>query len=560
MPSTQKIVSSHNQHEHVDVVVIGMGFAGMYILYCLRERGLTARAYEVGSDVGGTWYWNRYPGARVDVDSVQYSYNFSEELTQEWVWSERFAAQPELLKYASFVADKFDLRRDAKFNTRVTSASFDDEANLWTIKTDQGDIATAPYCIMATGSLSTPYSPPYPGIEEFAGDWYHTGTWPHEKVSFAGKRVGIIGTGSTGIQAIPVVAKNAKHLTVFQRTAQYTTPARNRPASTDEQREFNKHRKEWIHDVHHTFNAMTGYSLPTKTIHEDTPAERREFFENRWEIGGMPQSMLSTYKGVNVDLETNTTVADFVRDKIREIVKDPEIAERLCPPTDQPIGSKRPPIDTDYYDTFNRNNVSLVDIRKDPIERFTKNGIKTTKSEIELDAIIFATGFDAMTGSLLAIDIKTSEGHSLKQAWSEGPSTYLGLMVAGLPNLFIINGPGSPSVKANMIITIEQHTNWIMDLIGHLADNNLNRVEANEDAQSDWVEHAREIAEATLMPVADSWYVGSNIPGKKRVYMPYFGGFEKYWKLCDEIAADSYRGFNLSKSRASGTSPSVAAE
>ena len=560
MPSMRNVVTNNNKPEHVDVVVIGMGFAGMYILYCLRGRGLTARAFEAGSDVGGTWYWNRYPGARVDVDSVQYSYNFSKELREEWVWSERFAAQPELLRYATFVADKFGLRRDAKFNTRVTSADFDVEANLWTVETDQGDVATAPYCIMATGSLSTPYNPPYPGIEDFAGDWYHTGTWPHEEVSFAGKRVGVIGTGSTGIQAIPVVAEDAKHLTVFQRTAQYTTPARNRPASPGEQREFNKHHEEWIHDVHHTFNAMTGYSLPTKTIHEDTPAEQREFFENRWEIGGMPQSMLATYKGVNVDLETNTTVADFVRDKIREIVKDPEIAERLCPPTDMPIGSKRPPIDTDYYDTFNRDNVSLVDIKKDPIKCFTENGIKTAEAEFELDAIIFATGFDAMTGSLLAIDIKTSEGNSLKQAWSDGPSTYLGLMVSGLPNLFIINGPGSPSVKANMIITIEQHTNWIMNLIGYLTDNNLNRVEANEDAQSNWVEHARDIAEATLMPVADSWYVGSNIPGKKRVYMPYFGGFEKYWKICDEVAADSYRGLKLSRAKASEAPPSVAAE
>ena len=415
------------------------------------------------------------------------------------------------------------------------------------MKTDQGDVVTAPYCIMATGSLSTPYKPPYPGIENFQGDWYHTGTWPHEEVSFAGKRVGIIGTGSTGIQAIPVVAEEAKHLTVFQRTAQYTTPARNRPMSSGEQREFNAHRDEWIHEVHHTFNAMTGYPLPAKTIHDDSPQERRAFFEKRWEIGGTPQSMLATYKGVNVDLEANTTIADCVRDKIREIVKDPEMAERLCPPTDMPIGSKRPPIDTDYYETFNRDNVSLADIKKAPIEHFTEMGIKTADAEYELDAIIFATGFDAMTGSLLAIDIRTGDGRSLRQAWSDGPNTYLGLMVAGLPNLFMINGPGSPSVKANMIVTIEQHTDWIMDLIDHLAKNDLNRVEADEDAQSNWVEHAREVAEATLMPVADSWYVGSNIPGKKRVYMPYFGGFEKYWKLCDEIAADGYRGFKLSR-------------
>ncbi len=560
MSQTQDESTTRSQPQRVDVLVVGMGFAGMYILYCLRQRGLTARAFEAGSDVGGTWYWNRYPGARVDVDSVQYSYNFSDELTQEWEWSEKFCAQPELLRYASFVADKFDLRRDAKFDTRVTSAAFDKETNLWTLETDQGDVATAPYCIMATGSLSTPYKPPYPGIDDFAGDWYHTGTWPHEEVSFAGKRVGIIGTGSTGIQAIPVVAEEANHLTVFQRTAQYTTPARNRPMSPDEQREFNEHRDEWIREMYHTFNAMTGYPLPTKSIHDDSLEERRDFFEKRWEIGGMPQAMLATYKGVNVDMETNTVVADFVRDKIREIVKDPEVAERLCPPTDMPIGSKRPPIDTDYYETFNRDNVSLVDIKKTPIERFTEKGIKTADAEYELDAIIFATGFDAMTGSLLAIDIQTSDGSSLKQAWSDGPNSFLGLMVAGLPNLFTINGPGSPSVKANMIVMIEHHTDWIMDLIDYLAANDLNRVEADEDAQSNWVEHAREVAEATLMPVADSWYVGSNIPGKKRVYMPYFGGFEKYWKHCVEIAADGYRGFKLSRGGTKEAPPSVAAE
>ena len=435
MASSREEKREYREPESVDVLVIGMGFAGMYILYSLRQRGLTAWAFEAGSDVGGTWYWNRYPGARVDVDSVQYSYNFSDELTQEWEWTEKFAAQPELLRYATYVADRFDLRRDAKFNTRVISAEFDDDTNLWTLKTDQGDVVTAPYSIMATGSLSTPYKPPYPGIENFQGDWCHTGTWPHEEVSFAGKRVGIIGTGSTGIQAIPVVAEEAKHLTVFQRTAQYTTPARNRPMSSGEQREFNAHRDEWIHEVHHTFNAMTGYPLPAKTIHDDSPQERRAFFEKRWEIGGTPQSMLATYKGVNVDLEANTTIADFVRDKIREIVKDPEMAERLCPPTDMPIGSKRPPIDTDYYETFNRDNVSLADIKKAPIEHFTEMGIKTADAEYELDAIIFATGFDAMTGSLLAIDIRTGDGRSLRQAWSDGPNTYLGLMVAGLPRV-----------------------------------------------------------------------------------------------------------------------------
>ena len=428
------------------------------------------------------------------------------------------------------------------------------------METDQEDIATAPYCIMATGSLSTPFKPAFPGIEDFGGDWYHTATWPHEEVDFSGKRVGIIGTGSTGIQAIPVAAAQAKHLTVFQRTPQYTTPARNKTIDADEQRAFNARRAEWRDEVRHTFSAMTGFPMPTKSHLEDTPEERRAYFERRWEEGGMPQSMLATYKGVNVDPEANAVGADFVRDKIHEIVKDPEVAALLSPPKDLPIGSKRPPIDTDYYETFNRDNVTLVDVRSDPIERITPTGLKTGKAEYDLDALIFATGFDVMTGTLLAIDIRTRDGATLKDAWSDGPDSYLGLMVAGLPNLFMINGPGSPSVKANMIITIEHHTDWIMDLLDHLAATGLDRIEATKQAQSDWVEHAREIAEATLMPVADSWYVGSNIPGKKRVYMPYFGGFERYWKFCEEVAADGYRGFTLSRSGSAGKASSVAAE
>ena len=547
MPRFADDGNASSQPENVDVLVVGMGFAGMYILHCLRRRGLTARAFEAGSDVGGTWYWNRYPGCRGDFDSVQYSYNFSDELTREWEWTEKFAAQPELLRYANHVADRFDLRRDAKFDTRVTSAVFDDETNLWMLETDRGDVATARYCIMATGSLSTPYRPPYPGIEDFRGEWYHTATWPHEAVDFSGKRVGIIGTGSTGIQAIPVIAEEADHLTVFQRTPQYTTPARNRPMAPGEQREFNARRDEWHDEVYRTFSGMTGFPLPTRTVHEDTPEERRARLEARWEAGGMPAAMLTTYRDVPVDREANDVVADFVRDKIREIVRDPEVAEKLLPSRDLPIGSKRVPIDTDYYETFNRDNVTLVDVRSAPIERITARGIATADAEHDLDAIVFATGFDAMTGTLLAIDIRTSTGASLRQSWSDGPDTYLGLMVAGLPNLFMINGPGSPSVKANMLLAIEQHTDWIMDCLDHLAQNGFDRVEAGQQAQEDWTEHSREVAEATLMPVADSWYVGANVAGKPRVYMPYFGGFERFWKTCTDIARDGYRGFTLSR-------------
>ncbi|MFT5172942.1 MAG: cyclohexanone monooxygenase [Gammaproteobacteria bacterium] len=532
--------------ERVDVVVVGAGLAGLYILHCLRTRGLSARAFEAGSDVGGTWYWNRYPGARVDVESMQYSYNFSDELIREWTWTEKFAAQPELLRYINHVADRFDLRRDVKFNTRVTSALFDDETNHWTLQTEQGDVATAPYCIMATGSLSKPYRPPFPGLEGFSGDWYHTATWPHEEVDFAGKRVGIIGTGSTGIQAIPVVAAQAKHLTIFQRTANYSTPSRNRPLADEEQRTFNARREQWQDEVRHTFAAMTGFPVP-RSHYDDTPQQRRRLLEERWLAGGMPQSMLATYKDINVDVEANALVANFIREKIRDIVKDPEVADILSPSEELPLGSKRPPIDTDYYETFNRDNVTLVDVKTAPIERVTANGINTSEAQYDLDAIIFATGFDAMTGTLLAIDIGTRAGVALKDLWTNGPVSYLGLMVAGMPNLFMINGPGSPSVKVNMIIALEQHTDWIMALLDHLGSGAQDRVEATDEAQAAWVEHTREVAEATLFAAPDSWYVGANIPGKKRVFMPYLGGFEKYWKLCEEIAAEGYRGFVLSR-------------
>ncbi|MCB1739748.1 MAG: NAD(P)/FAD-dependent oxidoreductase, partial [Gammaproteobacteria bacterium] len=378
--------------EQVDVLVVGAGLSGLYILYCLRQRGLKARAFEAGSGVGGTWYWNRYPGARVDVESTQYSYHFSDELVREWQWTEKFAAQPELLRYVNYVADRFDLRRDIKFDTRVTAAVFDDESNLWTLRTDKGDVARARYCIMATGSLSMPYRPPFPGLEDFKGDWYHTARWPHEEVDFSGKRVGIVGTGSTGIQAIPVVAAQARHLTVFQRTPNYTAPARNRPLEPGEQAAFNARHGEWREEVRHTFAAMTGFAPPTKYPHEDSAEQRRAYLEARWAEGGMPQSLIASYLGVPVDEDANRAVADFVRDKIREIVKDPEVAEKLCPPVDLPIGAKRPPIDTDYYETFNRDNVTLVDVRKAPIERLTADGLQTTEGHYELDAIIFATG------------------------------------------------------------------------------------------------------------------------------------------------------------------------
>ena len=545
--------------ERVDAVVVGAGFAGLYSLYRLRERGMSARVFETGTDVGGTWYWNRYPGARCDVESLQYSYSFSPELRKEWTWSERYGGQPEILSYIKHVADRFDLRRDIKFNTRVVSAVFHDETNLWTVETDQGDVVLATFCIMATGCLSTPYEPAYPGLEDYQGDIYHTGKWPHEEVDLSGKRVGIIGTGATAIQIIPVVAEQVEHLTIFQRTANYSIPGHNRPRDPEVEREFNTHYDARLDKARHSFGGITGHPSPRVSALEDTPEERDRFFEERWADGGGTFSMLTTYRDLLVSQEANDLAADFVRDKIRSIVKDPEVAELLTP-KNQPIGAKRLPVDTFYFETYNRENVTLVDIKSAPIERITPTGLQTAEEEYEFDSLILATGFDAMTGALLAMDIRREGGSTLQEIWAEGPKTYLGIMVAGLPNMFTITGPGSPSVKMNMIHAIEQHTDWIMTCLDDLRAKGVDRIEPTEKAQNDWVEHSREVADATLMPEANSWYVGANIPGKPRVFMPYFGGFERYWLHCDEIVADGYRGFTLSRSDSAEKASSVAAE
>ena len=538
----------NSKPETVDAIIVGAGLAGLYTLYRLRERGLTARIIEVGSDVGGTWYWNRYPGAACDIESLQYSYSFSPELEQEWTWSERYGGQPEILRYIQHVADRFDLRRDIRFDTRVVSAIFDDETNLWTVKTDRNDTVAAPFCVMATGCLSTPYEPDYPGLDHFQGDIYHTGRWPHEEVDFTGKRVGVIGTGATAIQLIPVVAEQAAHLTIFQRTPNYSIPGHNRPADPEVDRDFKANYDARRASALQTFAGMTGFPPPRKSALEDTPEERRRFFEERWSDGGGTFSMLTTYRDLLVEQRANDLLAEFVREKIRSIVHDPEVAELLTP-KNQPIGSKRLPVDTYYFETYNRENVALVDIKSAPIERISPTGLQTADAAYEFDDLILATGFDAMTGALLAMDIRRKNGRALRDIWADGPKTYLGIMAAGLPNLFMITGPGSPSVKMNMILAIEQHTDWIIACIDHLRTNGLDRIEPEQQAQDDWVVHVRETAEATLMPEADSWYVGANIPGKPRVFMPYFGGFEQYWQICDEIVADDYRGFQLSATR-----------
>ena len=526
-----------------DAIIVGAGVGGLYAVHRLRELGLKVRAYEAGSDVGGTWFWNRYPGCRCDIESMEYSYSFSNDLQQEWKWPERYGTQPEILRYINHVADRFDLRRDIQLETRVKSATFDSTTNSWTIKTDKGDLATAPFCIMATGNLSTPRTPNYPGLASFKGKWYHTGLWPHEGVDFTGLRVGVIGTGSSGVQMIPQIAEQAKHLTVFQRTANFSLPARNAPLDPEQERRHKAEYPERRQAAYATPFGISGFPPPVKSALETTQDERQRAYEAKWAEGGSI-SFLYAYNDLLVNKKSNDTASEFVRERIRATVKDPRTAELLCP-TDHPIGTKRLILDTAYYETYNRDNVTLVDVRSAPIKEITANGLRTADAEYQLDAIAFATGFDAMTGAMKEIDIRTDQGLTLAQSWADGPHTYLGIMMAGFPNLFMVTGPQSPGVKSQMILACEQHIDWIADCLRHLRDKGLHRIEADAAAQEAWVQHNNEIADGTLYPLANSWYVGANIPGKPRVFMPYVGGFEAYKKKCDEVAANGYEGFSL---------------
>jgi len=527
-----------------DTIVVGAGVAGLYSIHRLRKNGLTVRAFEAGDGVGGTWYWNRYPGCRCDVESLEYSYSFSDELQQEWHWQERYGTQPQILEYLNHVADRFDLRKDIQFNTRITSAVFDDEANLWTLTTDTGERHTARWCVMATGNLSTPRKPDIPGLDDFKGDWYHSGLWPHEGVDFTGKRVGIIGTGSSGVQMVPVVAEQASQLYVFQRTANFTVPAVNGPTPPAVEQAHKANYVERRQGAFKTPFGIAGYPPPDKSALDVSTHELTANFESKWITGGNI-SFLYAYNDLLTNEAANQTASDFVRDKIRETVKDPWTAERLCP-DDHPIGTKRLICDTGYYETYNKSHVQLVDIRTHPIERITATGIKTANAEYTLDAIAFATGFDAMTGAMKEIDIRSTAGASVNERWADGPRTYLGLMMAGLPNLFMITGPQSPGVKSNMMFSIEHHTNWIGDCLDHLVANGLTRIEATREAEDAWVQHNNEVADSTLYPLANSWYVGANIPGKPRIFMPYVGGCENYVDRCNEIVANGYEGFQLS--------------
>jgi cyclohexanone monooxygenase len=525
-----------------DVVVVGAGFAGMFLAYRLRVLGLAFRVYEVADDVGGTWYWNRYPGARCDVESLEYSYQFSEELQQEWEWTERYAGQPEILRYASHVADRFDLRRDMQFGTRVTEATFDDAVGRWRVRTDQHDDVTAQFVVMATGCLSAANLPEIEGMDSFAGPLFHTSRWPHEGVDFTGRRVGIVGTGSTGIQAIPVIAAEAAELYVFQRTPQFSIPARNQPLSDDEQAEVKADYGGFRERNHKMIGGFgSRYPWNTGSALEATHDERVATYEERWQIGGF--TFLGAFADTPLHPEANGYAAEFVRQKIRAVVDDPETAAKLMPT--QHIGCKRICLDTNYFETYNQSHVHLVDISAEPIERITPNGLVSGGHEYELDCLVFATGFDAMTGPLLRVDIRGRDRRSLRDEWAAGPITYLGLGVPGFPNLFIVTGPGSPSVLTNMIPAIEQHGTWITDCIAYVRDHGYRTIEAGADDAHEWVAYVNTVADLTLYPTCNSWYVGANVPGKPRVFMP-LPGWPPYVEKCDDVAAKGYEGFELS--------------
>jgi cyclohexanone monooxygenase len=537
---------------HFDAVVVGAGFAGMYMLHRLRGLGFTARVFEAGGGVGGTWYWNRYLGARCDVESMQYSFSFSEALDQEWSWSEKYSPQPEILAYANHIADRFDLRRDIVFDTRVTRAAFDEKAKRWEIETDRGDKVTAQFCIMAVGCLSSPNRPRFEGIDDFKGPIYHTGEWPHEGVDFTGLRVGVIGTGSSAIQSIPIIAKQASELTVFQRTATWSVPAWNEALTP----EYLKAAKADYPALRAKARARpTGFYFPfnMKPALEASPEEREKLYEEAWERGGLP--FLGAFGDLLFEKEANDTIADFARKKIKGIVKDPATAELLCP--ENVFGCKRLCVDTGYFETYNLPHVKLVDVSKKPIERFTAGGIVVDGQEYPVDAIVSATGFAAMTGSFDKIAITGRNGLALSEKWRAGPRTYLGLASAGFPNLFMITGPGSPSVLASMIQAIEQHVDWLVDCLGHMRDIGAATIEARLEDEDAWVEHVNEVSKVSLRSTCSSWYVGTNIPGRPRVFMPYIGGFPIYVQKCNEVMSGGFEGFVLEGAAATNEPPEV---
>jgi len=525
----------------VDVAVVGAGFAGLYALYRLREAGWSVLGFEAGDSVGGTWYWNRYPGARCDVASVEYSYSFCDDLQQEWVWTERYATQPEILRYLEHVADRFDLRRHIHFNTRVEAAVFDEASGRWEVHTSDGEVTRARFVIMATGCLSTANLPEISGRDSFQGSVLHTGRWPHHPVDFSGQRVGIIGTGSSAIQAIPVLAAEAAELVVFQRTPNYSVPAHNYPLASAELAAVKANYADLRERNRRTMVGAGGWAPPPPgPALERSDDERERILEERWADGGL--WFLASFTDVVFNASANEAVADFVRRKIRAVVEDPSVADRLTPT--QRIGCKRMCVDTGYYETFNRPNVRLVDLRETPIEAITPTGVQTTAEHIKTDTLVFATGFDAMTGTLMRIDIRGRDGVPMRETWAEGPRTYLGLGVPGFPNLFLVTGPGSPSVLTNMVTSIEHHVDWISDCLDHLRSGGYATIEASRESADNWVAYVNAVAGTTLFTTCNSWYLGANIPGKPRVFMPLFG-FAPYVATCADIAANGYRGFKL---------------
>ena len=533
------------ENQSLDAIIIGAGFSGMYQLICLRDKlGMKAHVLEAGSGVGGTWFWNRYPGARCDSESHSYMYYFSKELVQEWEWSERYPQQPEILRYMNYVADKFDLRKDIAFDTRVSSAHYDEPSNQWVVHTETGKTLRAKYLITGVGCLSSANVPNIKGRDSFAGQWFHTGAWPHEGVDFTGKRVGVVGTGSTGIQAIPVIASQAKHLTVFQRTANYSLPANNAPLTEDFKRYAKDHADD-IYTIMTTNHNGHPFHIERRRATETPEEERLRIYEQAWQKGGL--QFRATFEDLLTSNEANQTAAEFIRQKILQIVKDPQKAEILAD-IDHPFAAKRPPIDSSYFDAYNRDNVSLVNLRATPIEEIVPAGIKTTDKTYELDIIVFATGFDAMTGSLLKLNIEGVGGRKLNDDWHAGPRTYLGLQIPGYPNLFTITGPGSPSVLCNLPPAIEQHVNWITDCIKYMQEHDIKTVQTTDQASTEWQAEVERAANATLLPqVKHSWYLGANVPGKPRVFMPYAGGLAHYKSICEEVAKDGYRGFSFTK-------------
>ena len=528
-----------------DVIVIGAGISGMYQLHRLRELGLRVRVFEAGEGVGGTWYWNRYPGARFDSESWTYGYSFSEEILREWEWSEHFAAQPETLRYCNFVADKLDLRRDIEFRSRIRSARYDEPANQWEVEIEGRAPARARYLITAIGPLSAPTMPTIPGVGTFRGEAYHTAMWPHESVSFAGKRVGVIGTGATAVQAITEIAKTVGHLTVFQRTPNWCAPLHNRKITADEQASIRARYAEIFAICRDSFGCFIHQADPRHALHV-TPEVREAFYEKLYAEPGFGIWM-GNFRDVLIDAEANATITEFMRRKIRSRVKDPALAEKLIP-TNHGFGTRRVPLESGYYEVFNQPNVRLVDLRETPIERITATGIKTSAEEHEFDMIIYATGFDAITGAFDRIDIRGRGGRRLKDKWADGPRTYLGLQVEGFPNLFTLVGPHNAATFCNIPRCIEQNVDWVTDLLRHMKQSSFTMVEPTAEAEREWTEHVLDTGRRMLFTKVDSWMMGinSNVAGKdKRTFMVYAGGAPKYRERCEQVVAGGYAGFTL---------------